>query len=208
MHKPRSTHRAQSSTQTEQHCVNGGVDTKCVDGVVNYAYEMVDTCTLYKDLWEWLKTSPPMMTKGEKINLGKYNQTLHVMRRDVKFYAVKGWFYSITADHFGWKIGGGEAAPKRTGPGCSGSGSASSASHSVVDVRPASFLEGRATLKQIGHANSELTHASVNQLHKASIEYCEFHNLFKSSIITSLLGPLGTYLLNLSKKLREHHSAV
>ena len=32
---------------------------------------------LTQELWEWLKSCPVMQSKGEKVNLGKYNQAVN-----------------------------------------------------------------------------------------------------------------------------------
>lgn len=142
-------------------------------------------------MWDAAAEHVALHVKGEKTNMGKYQQFVHSGIRNKKLFSLKGLLYRYAAHALGHRVhcGGGKKDKGKVAPA------------PVV-------LEGKATLAQTAMLGEDLSLSCANQLEKASTVYSDTARLHKHNIIISVMQLTMQLHFKQNRLLREHGAAI
>ncbi len=126
-------------------------------------------------LWRSLKDSPLLKSKGEKINLGRYQAPVHVLNRTVDQYSTKAYLWNAAALSFGMK-----GFDRRTTPKVS-----------TTEAPTGSTVVSATSLKASAHM--PWSEQCANQLDRAAMLYGNLEGFFRQQVILRALGPTSEF---------------
>lgn len=156
----------------------------CVWFVVCASIKCLTTIAyFYKVVWDAIKGHWLLFSKGQKVSLGKYQQTTYNSLKTNHLHSLKGFFFSIACVKLGyWKVGGKtNAASKKA----FASESSASSSMPVAMVAP---VEGKASLKQemvMQCGDFGILH--TNQLERAARFFGNISNYHKANTVAFVM---------------------
>jgi hypothetical protein len=141
-----------------------------------------------------------LLSKGDKINMGKYQQFVTNGKKTIGLFALKGLLYGFACHMGGHKV---QAPPK---PPCATTVGAASSSSSVP--HGAYEVEGKATLKQIGISHDVVAPTGANQMIKAAGIYNDISRYYKHNMVISVLSATAKFHSEQNVELRSADAVV
>ena len=141
-----------------------------------------------------MRDHPFLESKGEKVSMGKYQQTVMNAKRTPHLFALKGFYYGIACRKLGYKTLPAPAAK---------TGKVTNAAPSAGPEHAAGSSHGAVTMKQMNVTEDAISLNAQNQLERAGIWYNQVENFHKGTIATVVLTHTAEYHSAQAKQLRD-----
>ena len=128
-----------------------------------------------KELYDSIMTSPLLHTKGERINLGKYQATTTVSRRMLEDFSVKAYACNVCA-----LLNGHKGTDRRKGP-------------PKVPDQLGLDDDGDQQKPMLKQCNVEAWGDYKNQLDRAGYLFGDIDNFYRQKLICQIIGPTATF---------------